>query len=81
VAQGQGLTTKQLAELVGKDIRAALRASKQYLAGELPDGPFRPFHKSFADFLLEDADNADFHIDPVTMHKRVAELYWTRNYT
>jgi WD40 repeat protein len=77
VAQGDGLTTEQLTNLVGKDIRAALRASKQYLTGELPDGPFHPFHKSFADFLLEDADNPDYHIDARSMHKRIADYFWS----
>ena len=46
VAQGEGLTTEQLTDIIGKDIRAALRACKQYLDGELPAGPFRLFHKS-----------------------------------
>src|SRR5439155_9686615 len=59
VAQGDGLTAQQLADITGKDIRATLRVSKQYLSGELPSGPFRPFHKSFADFLLEEDTNAD----------------------
>lgn len=77
VAQGEGLTVQQLTELIGKDVRAVLRASKQYLTGELPHGPFRPFHKSFADFLLEDSDNKDFHIDSATMHGRIVEHYWS----
>jgi tetratricopeptide (TPR) repeat protein len=75
VAQGDGLTTEQLTDLVGKDVREALRASKQYLIGELPDGPFRPFHKSFADFLLEDPHNLDYHIDAASMHTRIVSSY------
>ena len=78
VARGEGLTAAQLTAIIGGDIRAALRATKQYLSGDLPDGPFRPFHKSFADFLLEDQDNLDCHIDAVTMHQRIAQHYWTR---
>ncbi len=73
VAQGEGLTTQQLTGVIGKDIRAALRATRQYLSGELPDGPFRPFHKSFADFLLEDKTNTDFRIDAASMHRKIAE--------
>jgi hypothetical protein len=79
VAQGEGLTDQQLTDIIGKDIRAALRATKQYLSGELPDGPFRPFHKSFADFLLEDKDNVDYHIDSQLMHRRVTEHYWLKH--
>ncbi|MDM0030057.1 hypothetical protein [Variovorax saccharolyticus] len=85
VAQGHGLTTAQLSAIIGKDIRAALWMSKPFLAGDLPAGPFRPFHKSFADFLLQDVDNPHYHIDAVEMHKRIAEHYeskhrhdWTR---
>src|SRR5262249_6295454 len=38
--------------------------------------PFRVFHKSFADFLLEDEDNVDYHIDSQAMHRRIADYYW-----
>jgi tetratricopeptide (TPR) repeat protein len=76
VAQGEGLTATNLTALVRRDVRQALRASKQYLAGNLPDGPFRLFHKSFTDFLLEDESNIDRHIDAVTMHRRIADHYW-----
>jgi WD40 repeat protein len=75
VSQGDGLTARQLKDVMGKDVRAALRACKQYLSGQLPEGPFRPFHKSFADFLLEDEDNVDFHIDTASMHRRIADAF------
>jgi hypothetical protein len=75
VAQGEGLTAEQLTNIIGTDIRAALLACKQYLSGELPDGPFRLFHKSFADFLLESEDNIDYHIDPEAMHQRIVDHY------
>jgi hypothetical protein len=75
IAQGDGLTSGQLRTIVGRDIRLALRACKQYLAGELPDGPFKPFHKSFADFLVHDKNNVDFHIDARAMHARIAGHY------
>jgi WD40 repeat protein len=75
VSQGEGLTSTQLSEIVGRDTRAELRACKQYLSGELPRGPFRPFHRSFADFLLEEKGNADFHIDEKPMHTRIAAYF------
>lgn len=79
VARGPGLTSAQLASITGRDVRAALRACRQYLDGELPDGPFRPFHKSFSDFLLEHDDNADFHVDACAMHARIADHYWAHH--
>jgi hypothetical protein len=75
VSQGEGLTARQLKDFIGKDVRAVLRACKQYLSGQLPEGPFRPFHKSFTDFLLEDEGNVDFHLDAREMHRRIAESY------
>lgn len=90
VAQGDGLTARQLTALVGSgrtetvldpmEISDALRVCKPYLVGDLPDGPFCPFHKSFADFLLEEKDNVDFHIDAALMHSRVAEHYWSKHH-
>jgi len=79
VAQGEGLNAAQLTAIIGKDIRAALRATKQYLSGELPDGPFRPFHKSFADFLLQDEENVDFQVDGKATHQRIADYYWSKH--
>ena len=76
VAQGAGLTDVQLAAISGKEVEQPLRICKQYLDGELPEGPFRPFHKSFADFLLEDDKNTDYHIDDTDMHRRIADWYW-----
>jgi hypothetical protein len=79
VAQGEGLSATQLNAILGKDIRAELRIIKQYLSGELPEGPFHPFHKSFSDFLLEDKNNLDYHIDATSMHQRIAEYYWSKH--
>jgi hypothetical protein len=79
VAQGDGLTAQQLTEIISKDIRAALRVCKQYLSGELPSGPFRPFHKSFADFLLEEDTNADFRIDGNATHARIADWFFSKH--
>lgn len=78
VAQGDGLTTSQLTALTGRSLREALRASKQYLSGDLPEGPFRPFHKSFSDFLLEtDEGNLDYHIEAKAWHDRIGAHYLT----
>ena len=78
VAQGDGLSTEQLSSIIGRDTRSALRASMQYLSGDLPDGPFKPFHKSFSDFLFEDEDNVDYHIDASAMHRRIARCFLER---
>lgn len=79
VAQGDGLTAAHLRALVGaEDLGAPLEACKQYLEGELPEGPFRLFHKSFADFLLEDPENIRYHVDAELMHNRIADYYWQR---
>lgn len=76
VAKGEGLTQTQLKAISRKDVEQPLRKCKQYLAGELPEGPFCVFHKSFADFLLEDEDNVHRHIDASTMHGQIADYYW-----
>ncbi|MHC2842898.1 WD40 repeat domain-containing protein [Bradyrhizobium diazoefficiens] len=78
VAQGDGLTSEQLTTISGRDIRAALRACKQYIVGELPEGPFQLFHKSLVDFLFEDKQNIDFHIDARQWHKKITDYYWAR---
>jgi hypothetical protein len=79
VAQGNGLTRKQLEGIVKRDdLERELRICAQYLVG-MPDGPFRVFHKSFADFLLEDEDNTHYHIAPTSMHRQIA-IYYQRRY-
>lgn len=77
VGQDEGLTAAQLEWLTGQEVEPVLRVCKQYLDGELPIGPFRPFHRSFAQFLLEDEGNVDYHIDAVKMHMKIVEQYWT----
>src|SRR5215813_10463135 len=57
----------------------SLRVCKQYLNGELPNGPFRLFHKSFADFLLEEDANTDFRVDGAAMHSRIAEQFFAKH--
>ena len=79
VAQGEGLSRTQIQGILGKprpEVEPALRACAQYLAGSVPDGPFRPFHQSFAEFLLDDEYNTDRHIDAAEMHRLIADYYW-----
>ncbi|HEY0790850.1 MAG TPA: hypothetical protein VGD78_07270 [Chthoniobacterales bacterium] len=78
VAQGEGFTASQLQAITKRgsdEVRDTLRKCKQYLSGDLPKGPFRPFHHSFTDFLLEDPNNADYRIDAHGMHERLAKHY------
>ena len=80
VAQGEGLTSKQLANIIGLDVQLALIKSKQYLIGTLPDGPFLPFHKSFSDYLLGDESKPfSTRIDASKMHSRIADHYWRKH--
>lgn len=72
-AQGEGLSRMQIEQMIGKDMERPLRICRQYFSGNLPDGPFRLFHKSFADFLLIDKKNLDYHIDAKEIHRRIAE--------
>ncbi|MFN5966096.1 MAG: hypothetical protein ACK46E_13380, partial [Pseudanabaena sp.] len=74
VSQGNGLNQRQLAGIVRKDIEQSLRECAQYL--RVAEGHFRVFHKSFADFLLEDENNTNYHISPTTMHQRITDYYW-----
>ncbi|MCJ7445052.1 MAG: hypothetical protein MUO26_11100, partial [Methanotrichaceae archaeon] len=75
VAYGEGLSRSQINRISGKDLEYSLRACKQYLEGELPEGPFRPFHRSFADFLLEDEENLDYHINAIEFHNEIINFY------
>jgi hypothetical protein len=77
VAQGDGLTREQLERIVApdQDIELALSPSEQYLTSELPDGPFRLFHQSLVDFLLDKQKNRYYAIDAAQMHRRIATVY------
>lgn len=75
VSRGHGLTRRQLDKIAGRDVIEALEIAKQYLDGALPDGPFRPFHKSFADFLTEDKANLAYHIEPSRAQLQIADAY------
>ncbi len=76
VSQGDGLSRAQLDGVTGKDTEGTLEEWKQYLGGALPDGPFRPFHKSFADFLLDEPRNDAYRVDAAGMHERLVDHYW-----
>lgn len=74
VAQGDGLHRRNLASIIGQEVDYELRVCKPYLQGNLPDGPFRLFHKSFGDYLLYNGD-IDYHIDHDMMHRQIARYY------
>lgn len=76
VSQGDGLNRAQLDRVTGKDTEATLEEWKQYLDGALPDGPFRPFHKSFVDFLLDEPRNHAYRVDAAGMHEWLVDHYW-----
>lgn len=55
-ARGEGLTRRLLraSGLERTDVEDVVRVLRQYLSGNLPDGPFRLYHQSFREFLVED---------------------------
>jgi WD40 repeat protein len=76
VARGDGLTSAQLAGVTkqrGNRMRRLLRTCGQYLAGPQPEGPFRIYHQSFREFLLEDSR---FKIYPSEANQDVADYCW-----
>jgi tetratricopeptide (TPR) repeat protein len=80
VAQGEGLTRSQLERITGKELEYPLRVCGQVLEGQLPEGPFRVFHMSFAGFLLDDPDNVDYHVDAARSHAQIADYYWATHH-
>jgi WD40 repeat protein len=88
VAQDEGLTTEQLrlvadrlgAELLTrKAIREVTRTAGQFLDGPAPDGPFRVYHQSFADFLADPEHNPDFLIDAAETHEAIVAAHADTN--
>lgn len=77
VAQGEGLSATRLEGLIGEDVdvEEAVEVCKQYLEGEVPDGPFRPFHRSFTDFLLREPKNKAYRVKAADMHRTIASHY------
>ena len=84
VAQDEGLTTEQLRLVAGRlgeepvtrtAIREVTRTARQFLDGPAPDGPFRVYHQSFADFLVDPEQNPDFLIDAAEAHDAIVAAY------
>jgi WD40 repeat protein len=84
VAQDEGLTTEQLRLVAGRlgeepltrtVIREVTRTVRQFLDGPAPDGPFRVYHQSFADFLVDPEQNPDFLIDAADTHAAIVAAY------
>ena len=84
VAQDEGLTTEQLKLVAGRlgeepmtrtAIREVTRTARQFLDGPAPDGPFRVYHQSFADFLVDPEQNPDFLIDAAETHEAIVAAY------
>jgi hypothetical protein len=76
VGQDQGLDRVTLERIRGQQLEGTLKACMQYLEGDPQKGPYRPFHKSFTDFLLADEENDAFHIDAWSPHADIADDYW-----
>ena len=84
VAQDEGLTTEQLRLVAGRlagepmtrtAIREVTRTARQFLDGPAPDGPFRVYHQSFADFLVDPEQNPDFLVDTAETHEAIVAAY------
>ncbi|MCI0713738.1 MAG: hypothetical protein L0154_26505 [Chloroflexi bacterium] len=83
ISSGAGLTRQRLEQVIGQDLVAPLRKCNQYLVGDLPDGPFRLFHQSFQDFLLDDETNMHYRITQtkqLQLHERLLDSYNTNNW-
>jgi WD40 repeat protein len=62
VAQGAGLTRKELAGITGlpkSQVQRAVEECAQFLLGGSPDGPVRLYHDSFRDFLAAEEVEVD----------------------
>jgi hypothetical protein len=80
VAYGDGLSVSQLqgiatrlrgGPIFGMIVRDVVRKAYQFLQGPLPDGPFRPYHQSFAEFLTDAAENPNWPVDATETHAAV----------
>jgi hypothetical protein len=76
VAQGEGFDQEKLVQFTGLEVNPILRVCSQYLEGDYPQGPFRLFHKSLNDYLLDEESNIDYHIDAYRMHQRIVDRYY-----
>jgi hypothetical protein len=75
VGYGQGLSSDRLQKILRQDVKPVLHLCEPYLDGPLNEGPFRPFHRSFAEFILQDTANTNFHRDAYRMHRQLADYY------
>ena len=84
VARDDGLTIEQLrlvASRLGDEamdrsaVRDVTRTVRQFLDGLDPDGPFRLYHQSFADFLTDPGQNPDFLVDTAETHEALVMAY------
>ena len=84
VAQDEGLTIEQLRLVAGRlgeepmtrtAIREVTRTARQFLDGPAPNGPFRVYHQSFANFLVDPEQNPDFLIDAAEAHDAIVAAY------
>jgi hypothetical protein len=81
VAQDPGLERPLIAGMIRRkpdSTLTLLRTVKPFLEGNLDNGPFRSFHKSFTEFLLEDDANTDYRISSATPHANIVYYYWPR---
>ncbi len=79
VARDEGLTLEHLAGASGRkrrEVANAVRACAQYLTGTQPEGPFRIYHQSFRDYLLEETT---YPIEPAEAHLALAENFLEEN--
>jgi hypothetical protein len=79
VAQGEGLSRTAISKFTRRDLVSTLdtlQSLKQYLIGQFNQGPFRLFHQSFADFLLEEQQASSRLIEAFDAHAHIAEQYW-----
>lgn len=79
VARDEGLTLEHLAAASGRkrrEVANAVRACAQYLTGPQPDGPFRIYHQSFRDYLLEETT---YPIEPAEAHLALAQSFLEEN--
>ncbi len=84
VGQGGGLDTKTLqivaSAITGRPVsrdmvRRTTKAAGEFLQGPAPDGPFRLYHHSFAEFLQDPENNTDYLIDTEEVHRHVVEAF------
>jgi WD40 repeat protein len=75
VARGKGLSAETLTCASGKEyseVDNALKACSQYLTDAPRTGPFRIYHQSFRDFLLEDDI---YKVYPAQAHQALVDFF------